>query len=31
VGFQYILRGKASESGRLAASGVLSADNPTGR
>jgi len=30
AGFEYILRGKASESGRLAASGVLSADNPSG-
>jgi aquaporin Z len=31
VGFQHLLRGKASEAGRLAASGALSPDNPGGR
>lgn len=31
VGFESILRGKASESGRLAASGVISPRNPGGR
>jgi hypothetical protein len=31
VGFEHILRGKATESGRLAASGLVSADDPSGR
>jgi aquaporin Z len=30
VGFQYLLRGPASESGRLAASGTISPENPGG-
>ena len=31
VGFEYILRGKATRSGRLAASGQISSDNTSGR
>lgn len=31
VGFEYVLRGRATGSGRLAASGLLSADDPSGR